>query len=136
MTDLAAMLTAHVESAHEDPVVWGVSDCTMYCAQWFEMITGKRLDLAPYASRDEALALIANSGGLVSLWSEALGKAGFYPHHGDPEFGDVGIVDMGRWGHVGMIFAHGGIGAWRADPGVKWCSPRQKHILKVWSIIR
>lgn len=124
-------LQAFIDAAVDDPIVWGVTDCSSWAARWVEQITGRAPVLPLYRSRDEAHALIAQAGGLAPLWDDALGAIGIYTTS-QPELGDVGIIQTRAHGPVGVVFAHGGIGYWRADTGALALSPRK--IVRAWHV--
>lgn len=123
-------LKAHVARIAGKPCEWGVDDCTRWAADWVEQERG--IDLKPpvYAGEVEARALIARAGGLLPLWAGRLARAGIFETD-LPAYGDVGLVET-RLGPVGLIFAHDGIGVWRADLGATLLRPRS--LLKAWSI--
>lgn len=131
--NLRALLRQHVEGSEGKPVTWGEDDCTMWAARWFERVRGRRLSLAAYASRDAALALIAKSGSLAALWSDAL-DGRLLERYGEPEFGDVGVIDSRLFGQVGGIFGDDGTFFWRSDRGTALLRPRQSTLIKVWAI--
>ncbi|WP_411033846.1 DUF6950 family protein [Shinella sp. BYT-45] len=131
--DLVEPLRAYIEAAQDAPMVWGVSDCSMWPAGWVESVHGRPISLPKWSSREEAHALIRKAGSLDALWAEALLPFHGVREAGVPDYGDVGIVETGRFGQVGGIFLHGGYFAWRAEPaGVLFLMPRD--IVRVWSI--
>lgn len=131
--DLRASLGAHVEAVERKPVVWGVNDCTMWTAGWFERVRGYALDLDTYSSKDEAMALVEEAGSLADLWSDAL-AGNLEEQFGEPEFGDVGVIRSRLFGQVGGIFGDDGVFFWRADRGTALLRPRKNTIVKVWAI--
>lgn len=131
MTDVHEALRAYVEAAHGEPVVWGASDCSAWSAQWVRHITGRDMTLPRWETSEEAYALIAEAGSLDVLWTDALLTTSLRVT-GDPQPGDVGVIDTGRFGQVGGIFLDGGYFAWRAENGTRFLIPRQ--IVKAWSI--
>lgn len=115
------------------PAEWGVSDCTEWLARWIEAETGKTLPRAAYSSKREAQRLIADAGGLVSLWDGALLPAGI--ERADAvRAGDVSVVDTMNFGPVGCVWTRPGIAAWRTENGVKLWSPNSSHILASWGV--
>lgn len=125
------MLQDFIAAAKDAPVVWGESDCSSWPAAWVLRLTGRRVAIRAYASRDEAHALIAAAGGLDRLWDGALDPLGI--HRTDaPELGDVAVCETRKYGQVGLIMAHGGIGYWRADAGVHALSPR--GLVAAWRV--
>lgn len=133
MTDIRNLLSRHVSEVEGLPVEWGVNDCTMWAAEWFERVKGYGLDLAPYASRQEAHELIDNAGGLDALWGHAL--AGHLERrYVDPQLGDVGVIQSRLFGQVGGIFGDDGIFFWRSDKGTALLRPRPSTIISVWAI--
>lgn len=133
-TERAARLKAFVEAMHEKPVTWGVDDCSTWPAQWVSDETGKELAWPAYGSKDEAVALIDRSGGLVTLWDQALRPAGIFERHDEPQLGDVGVVQTADMGEVGGIFAVNRTFLWRHERGVMMLPVRRWTISKVWRI--
>jgi len=127
-----AALHAFIAAAVDQPSVWGVSDCSSWAARWVETIAGRAPQLPTYASRAEAHALIDAAGGLDRLWEDALAPIGIHPTTAPPALGDVAICETRKFGPVGLIMAHGGVGYWRAESGVHALAPRT--LVKVWSV--
>lgn len=130
---LRARLREHVHAAEGRPVTWGDDDCTMWAAHWFKRVHGVRLNLAVYSSREEAHALIAKAGSLVSLWSSAL-DGRLFERYGEPELGDVGVIESRLFGQVGGIFGDDGTFFWRSERGTALLRPRPTTIIKAWAI--
>lgn len=130
---LRTHLRDHVHASEGKAVTWGADDCTMWAANWFERVHARRLELAAYSSRDEAHALIARAGSLVALWSSAL-DGRLLERYGEPEFGDVGVIETRHVGQVGGIFGDDGTFFWRSERGTALLRPRQSTIIKVWAI--
>lgn len=133
MTDIRNLLSRHVSDVEGLPVEWGVNDCTMWAVEWFERVKGYELDLAPYASREEAYELIDNAGGLNELWGSAL-VGHLERRYVDPQFGDVGVIRSRLFGQVGGIFGDDGVFFWRSDKGTALLRPRPSTIISVWAI--
>lgn len=109
----------------ERKVTYGVDDCTMFAREWVKVAKGIEVPFIPVGNRKQAYELIREKGGLETLWSEALGKAGIPVGHDKPQFGDIGLIDTRDHGPIGAIFAHGGLGAVRElSGGWRWFSPR------------
>lgn len=130
-TPREAALQAYVDAAADQPLVWGVSDCSSWAARWVATATGRAPVLPTYHSREQAHALIAAAGGLSRLWDDALGAIGIYTTT-EPLLGDVGIIDTRAHGPVGVVFAHAGIAYWRGDTGAACISPRR--IARAWRV--
>ncbi|RKE84598.1 hypothetical protein [Rhizobium sp. AG855] len=129
-----ADLKPYLDAAADQPMVWGESDCTMWVARWIELVRGERLHMPQWKSRDEAHALIAAAGSLLSLWDDVLARAGIF-ETGQTEAGDIGVILTHQYGQCGGIFLDGGYFAWRAEPaGYRMLHPRARTILKAWSI--
>lgn len=102
------------------PVRWGEDDCSMMPAQWIASITGKEFDFPLYSSREEADAIIADHGGLVTVWSKMAKQVGLMEIINEqPQIGDVGIIMNNHEVPVGGIFLHGGVIMWRAEVGTR-----------------
>jgi len=122
------------EVADTEPV-YGVDDCSAWPAQWVANITGRTLDMPVWHSRAEAEAMMDDAGGLMPIWDQVLGPAGFGVRAGMPRFGDVGVIKTFGFRDVGVIFCELGSAAWRAHRGgVRFLAPRHHTILKVWAI--
>jgi hypothetical protein len=133
--EMVARANAYAEEAFEQPMVWGDSDCTAWARAWVESVTGRRIRLPKWSSRDEAVDRIEKAGSLEALWSGALDAYGLPEQLREPQPGDVGIIDTHLAGQIGGIFLNHGIFAWRAEPaGVRLIRPRPRTIVKVWAI--
>lgn len=110
-------LRAFVEALADVPVVWGQSDCSAAPARWAEREFGVALALPDYRSREEAHRLIAAAGGLAELWSSIAIPAGMVERFGEPEIGDIGVVDTRLYGHIGGIWGAGRVLIVRKDDG-------------------
>lgn len=129
----AELLEEFITSATE-PTVWGVSDCTMWAAEWVCLVSGRDLVTAAYSSEEEARALIKRRGGLLKIWDVALADAGFFESH-DPQVGDVGLVETRLSGPVGVIFTSGGLALRRKHDGGVWTfSTARRALIKAWTI--
>ncbi|MHC3940231.1 DUF6950 family protein [Paenochrobactrum sp. BZR 201-1] len=127
------LLKSFIEGWKDVPVVWGESDCTAYAAKWVEIATGCPMArLADYSSKDEALEIIAQHGGLLALWSNALAQAGIFENRGDPQLGDVALVRTADYGDIGVIIANDGACILRTETGTRFLRPRS--FVKVWAI--
>lgn len=133
MTDRATRLEAFVQGA-TDPAVWCVNDCTMWAASWVESERSVVIPKLPYSNEAEAKALIAEHGGLVSIWSAALGSVGLRETE-YPRLGDVAIIDTRIHGPIGVIFADGGIALRRRLGGGVWAfSTAMRTLIKAWAV--
>ena len=121
-------LDEYIQEYEDKPCIWGEDDCTAWAAHWVERNHGVNLTLPKYSSRQEANELIHNAGSLISLWQDAL--CGILRMKGEPEHGDVGIIETQSFGQVGVIFTHGGYAAWRSLNSVSFITPRD--IKGVW----
>lgn len=133
----ADRLRAFLDELQGKPVEWGASDCSAAPARWVEREAGVCLGLPAYRSREEAHALIAAAGGLDRLWSDRLEAAGIFERIGEPELGDVAVIDTRRYGQIGGICAAGGILLIRKDAGEtggwKPFGPVRRFV-KVWAV--
>lgn len=127
----AYRLREFVDSFDNVPMVWGVNDCTMFPALWFERESGIRLPKAVYSSRDEATRLIDEAGGLDAIWTNQLASFGVFESYGQPGLGDVGLIETRLFGLVGVIFAMPG-GYWRSENGTIAMPIRKAH--KWWKV--
>ena len=129
--DLALRLMEFLKRFDEKHVEWGVDDCSAMCAAWARE-NGYDVQIPSYSSQEEAHALIKEGGGLIRLWERFCASAGVSERYGEPQLGDVGIIDTRRFGPIGVIWASGGICCWRVSKSAFWLAPR--GYLKVWAI--
>lgn len=113
----AARLQAFLARFEGVPVAWGQSDCSAAPALWWSEETGKEVELPAYSSRDEAHAIIKRMGGLDAVWDDIAAQAGAMERYGDPEVGDVAIIDTRKYGLIGGICGAGRILIIRKDNG-------------------
>lgn len=127
-------LMAFLERWKDRPVEWGVSDCSAWPALWVEEITGRKLALPAYDTREDAYRLMDEAGGLVALWRAALADTGAMEFAAVEavELGDVGVMDTRGFGPVGVIFAAPHLAYWKAETGILPIQPR--HLLAAWHV--
>lgn len=113
----AARLQAFLTRFEGVPVVWGESDCSAAPALWWNEETGRKVELPAYSSREEAHAIIRRRGGLDAVWDDIAAQAGACQRYGDPEVGDVAIIDTRLHGQIGGICGAGRILIIRKDNG-------------------
>lgn len=128
MTD---QIADFINSYNGKEVVWGVDDCTAWAAKWAEIATGDLIQLPDYASQEQAHEIIDEAGGLVDLIAQYLG---FSHEYGEPELGDIAVIETGRSGLVTVIMLQDLTAAWRGDKGVKLFRVRPRHIKAYWKI--
>ncbi|WP_027488463.1 DUF6950 family protein [Allorhizobium undicola] len=116
IADIDGALRAYIEAAQDLPYEWGKSDCTSWAAAWVERVHGRKVKRPRWKSQDEAHALIARRGSLLALWSDVLEEFGLQPGYGDPQPGDVGLIETRLAGVVGGIFIQHGLFCWRGEP--------------------
>ena len=121
-------LRSYLAGLQDKPVVWGVDDCCLFAARWFERETARALPLPAYASEDEARALMKD--GLEALWRDVAMRAGV-TETGAPEHGDIGLVEVST-GAVGCIWLHDGRVALRHHNGWTYLRPRQ--FIAAWRV--
>lgn len=129
MNARAALLRQWIAQTPAGDIAWGRDDCTAWAAGWVQHLTGMALPRPAYASRAQALALIAQAGGLERIWEEALAP---FPETQNPVLGDVGLIETARFGPVGCIVCEDGIAAWRSTSCCVFLQPRA--FLRAWSI--
>lgn len=122
-------LTAFLERFPREPV-WGEDECTAAPGQWVRE-EGHVFTLPAYRNRAEAQAIIARHGSLAATWDALLGL----PHRiGEPELGDVAVIDTRRYGQIGGICALGRILIIRRDSGGwAWFGPVRAFV-NVWAV--
>jgi hypothetical protein len=89
-------LPEYLDHAAQTPFAWGAHDCATFPAGWVERATG--LDplegvSGTYGNREEAEAVIAAAGGLLTLWEAGAVLVGS-PRTSAPRRGDVGLVEI------------------------------------------
>lgn len=125
----AARLSAFLEKYPHSPI-WGVDECTAGPAQWVRE-EGHRIALPAYGNREEAQAIIARYGSLAQTWSAL---SGLEERYGEPEMGDVAVIDTRRYGQIGGICARGRVLIIRrAEGGWTWFGPVRSFV-KVWAV--
>lgn len=130
MDMMAADLTAFVEEIDGDGVIWGETDCTATPASWLKR-RGFAFDLPAYRSREEAHAIIARHGSLVATWDHYLGGC-IDERFGDPQTGDVAVIDTRLYRQIGGIVAVGNLLIVRRDDGRFSWFPARRYA-KVWA---
>lgn len=134
---IAKGLSDFIKGYQDKPVVWGASDCSSFCAAWVARQAGQGVKLPDYKSRQAAHDLIAEAGGLYVLWHQALEglpvKERLLRGFDMPQAGDVGIVNTGIHGEVGVIFTDFNLCLWRAETGFAYLHPRADRIVAAWS---
>lgn len=125
----ADRLTAFLERFTHEPV-WGVDECTAAPAQWVRE-EGHAFELPVYGNREEAQAIVDRYGSLAATWDALLGLP---LRAGDPELGDVAVIDTRRYGQIGGICALGRILIIRRDAGGwAWFGPVRAFV-NVWAL--
>lgn len=128
--DVEDRLSAFLKPYAEKTVTWGEDDCTAVAARWL-WENGHSFALPRYTSRREAQEIIIRHGGLVETWRALLPAS--VAETGDPQLGDIGIIDTRKFGPVGVIFAAAGVCLWRRDEGgFHFIKPRT--FLRAWAI--
>lgn len=120
-----------INSYNKKDVVWGDDDCTAWAAKWVEIATGNRIELPPYQTQKQAHDIIDQAGGLVELVNQYLG---FSYEYGEPELGDIAVIETARSGLVTVIMLQNYAAVWRGNTGVKAFRVRPNHIKAYWKI--
>lgn len=120
-----------INAYNEKDVVWGEDDCTAWAAKWVEIATSKRIELPPYQTQEQAHEIINEAGGLVELVNQYLG---FSYKYGEPELGDIAVIETARSGLVTVIMLQNFAAVWRGDTGVKAFRVRPSFIKAYWKI--
>lgn len=115
-------------------VVWGVNDCTAAPVTWLAGEIGKALPLPSYTSREEALAIIAKHGTLADTWSAFADKYGVAERYGEPEFGDIGVIDTRLYGQIGGIITTSRVMLLRRDDGNWHALGPVRRFVKVFAV--
>lgn len=118
---------------------WGVCDCTLFCADWVEYLTG-RDPAAPwrgtYSSRAGAQAHIAAAGGLPGFG----GAIGWPRVRGEPQAGDIAVLVIRAGPNVPGPIASARFGVftgnfWAIKPdgvGVQFMRRGLVRVLEMW----
>lgn len=101
--DLVAQLNEFIERTGKQPFVWGVSDCSAAPVAWFNEAFGYSIKLPCYSDKEGAHNAIAKHGDLVGIWSAIAYDNTIPERHGDPELGDIAIIDTRLYGQIGGI---------------------------------
>ena len=96
MLSLAADLAAHIRRGDTTPFELGVMDCSLFCAEWVRIRTGRDLAASwrgQYSTRREYMRLLLWDGGLVRVTARAMKAVGAtLVAPADAQPGDIGIV--------------------------------------------
>lgn len=129
MTVLGEYLVALGQRRRE----WGVHDCATLPCDW-AVLRGHPDPMAEwrgtYTTDDDARAMIASEGGLLSYFERAF--ANFPVREGAPQPGDVGVIQIAGL-EAGAIFT-GERWAFVGDRGIAMSKVNASHIAKVWII--
>jgi len=94
LPDWQARFWANIDAARQTPFQWGTHDCVMWATSSIDAVLGTdyvaqaRIQY-PYASEDEAAALMAQYGGITGLVQSFLGDP---VNWGQLSMGDVVLV--------------------------------------------
>ncbi|WP_146149162.1 hypothetical protein [Nitratireductor sp. StC3] len=145
--DRLERLRAMAERLKGKPCEWGVDDCSTMPAQWVAETTGKEFDWPAYSTKEEAIELTEAWGGLVNIWDHVARQIGLKAVFGEPEPGDVGVIQSDQ-GPVGGIWLPNHVIMRRAEMGVRvhWVRPYTVRsvdgeptkiplILKTWRVV-
>ena len=113
----ADRLKTFVSTFAAGPVVWGKDDCSAAPTEWLRQECGIDVALPRYRSREEAQAVVASFGGLSEAWRSLAIENGLNVRYGEPELGDIGVIDTRLYGEVGGILASGRVFLVRKDSG-------------------
>lgn len=113
----------------------GVWDCCTFPAAW--AIEGGYPDpmaawRGAYASETEAEQLIAEAGDLAALYARGMAEAGVPEAEGDPQPGDIGIVQL-LGEQAGAVYT-GKRWALVADRGMAFASIDRGCIVRFWRV--
>lgn len=133
IADIDSALAAYIGASADLPHEWGKSDCTSWAAAWIESVHQRRVRRPLWKNKAQAEALIARRGSLLDLWSDVLDEFGLLRGHGEPQAGDVGLIETHLAGVVGGIFVQHGLFAWRGEPFGSKILHIRKHVA-YWSI--
>ena len=93
---MSANLQAYLCEFSPRPFVRGVSDCCAFAAGWMERVSGRPV-VCPHLGEEltdrEAVAIVARIGGIAAAARAALRDAGWRQREGDPQDGDIIIVE-------------------------------------------
>lgn len=127
-------LAAFMERYSDLPTTWGVDDCSACPARWLEEETGRAVAYPAYSSPDEAAAVKLRAGGLLSIWESQLADAGVFERAGEPQLGDVAILDSRLYGQIGCIVLAGRVAAVRKLGGGWHPIGPVRQFVKVWAV--
>lgn len=99
--DWEAKLAELVESRLTTPFKWGDNDCCTFPIDVVKAVTGVEIFPVTWASKEEAVDVLREAGGIEAAWSEAFCKPG-NQNWREMRRGDVGLFyDNGR--NVGVV---------------------------------
>lgn len=130
MEDMRKLLKQHIDSVSGKEAVFGLDDCTPWCATWVWMVTGVRVIDPDWQSWAEAKSKIEQAGSLSSLWDQTLAGTMMCETF-SPVFGDIGVIETRVAGQVGGIFLDHGRFVWRVKDGVSILMPRT--VVRAWT---
>lgn len=104
-TARAERLRAFIERIGNGPFEWGASDCTSVPVEWINEECGTNIRMPEYHDRESAHAIIASYGGLANAWASMASQHGVRERFGEPELGDVAVIDTRLYGQIGGIVA-------------------------------
>jgi hypothetical protein len=126
------MLDAFAREMDGRPVSWGENDCSAAPALWLRRL-GWKVALPIYRSREEAHAIIAAHGSLAATWENCISGSGMAVRIGEPQLGDVAVIETRLFGQIGGIVASGSILLVRQDDGGwRWFGPARRFA-EVWA---
>lgn len=94
------LMPEYLQWAMKQPWGWGTEpglDCCKFAAKW-AIVCGYIDPMVlvwrrPYNSETSALRRIREGRGLVTLWSAGMGHVGIVETTGDPEAGDIAVIE-------------------------------------------
>ena len=123
-------LEDYARQAQETPFEWGVNDCAMWAACWWELKRGEKLNLPAYHSEAEAHEKIAAAGGLIPLIESQIGLS--IPP-GQPDNGDVMVIETSV-GEMTALSSGNGYAVARTEQGIRLFYCRAQTIKGFWPI--
>ena len=129
---MATQLTDFIESYLDRPFAWGVSDCSLFVADWWAFVHGvdpARHLRGAYSTAYQARSIVARAGGLAALVGGIAKAAGATETTSEAD-GAFGVVISGFLPRAAIRAP----GAWamRTEDGIAFV--RDVKVVRLWSV--
>lgn len=128
-------LSEYIKSLGRARRIDGEHDCCTFPANWAVFLGYQDPMKAwrfSYSTENEAMDIIHEAGGLVSLFDDGMKSANIARRHGEPVYGDIGVIKIGEH-EAGAIFG-GQRWAIVAERGIAFVSIDPDYISAIWAL--